>query len=259
MNIWLPIITNLFMLLVLVVNIFNGKKNGWRVQLLKTIITAGVAVGFYFLTPIITDKLFMLPVALQFIGMIPVPLIVLVPVVNMVLFLILFFSVNTILNSIINKIAKNSRNKKLRRIQPTVVNGNERKYLKLQYKEYQRKRTKRTKIFGMIFGCLVGIVYTFVLMTAYKYTCMTIRCINPSIPEIEVGYEATIYGQIESRTNIDLNEYNNLNKYTLEIIDAHEEYSEQNPEMVELLNNWSQYSDLYKQYLEQQGQSSIGD
>lgn len=251
MNIWLPIITNLVMLLVLVINIFNGKKNGFGISLLKLIMTAGIAVGFYFVSPILTDKLVTLPLVLQFVGMIPVPLIVLVPVVNMAIFLILFFCVNTIVNSIINKIAKNSRNKKLRKTQPINSNINDKKYLKMQYKEYQRKRTKRTKIFGMIFGCLVGIIYTFVLMTAYKYTCMTIRCINPSIPEIEVGYEATIYGQIESRTNIDLNEYNNLNKYTLEIIDAHEEYNEQNPEMTELLNNWSQYSDLYKQYLEQ--------
>ena len=90
MNIWLPIITNLIMLGILIAGIFVGKKNGWKVELSKLIIMLGVGVGLYFLAPVITK--------------LQIPY--LVPAINSLIIFVLFMVVYMIVSLIASAIHK---------------------------------------------------------------------------------------------------------------------------------------------------------
>ena len=92
MNIWLPIITNLIMLGILVAGIFVGKKNGWKVELSKLIIMLGVGVGLYFLAPVITNALLSIETLVQ--AQLQIPY--LVPaIINSLIIFVLFIVTQT--------------------------------------------------------------------------------------------------------------------------------------------------------------------
>ena len=102
MNIWLPIITNLIMLGILVAGIFVGKKNGWKVELSKLIIMLGVGVGLYFLAPVITNALLSIETLDQAQPQIPY----LEPAINSLIIFVLFMVVYMIVSLIASAIHK---------------------------------------------------------------------------------------------------------------------------------------------------------
>ena len=50
MNIWLPILSNVLAALIVVFGILEGRKNGFGLQLLKTLLLSGALIGLYYIS-----------------------------------------------------------------------------------------------------------------------------------------------------------------------------------------------------------------
>lgn len=63
MNIWLPIITNLVIILIAAAGMIAGKRDGFKIAFTKLFILLGLGVGCYFLTPLMVGIIDIMPFA----------------------------------------------------------------------------------------------------------------------------------------------------------------------------------------------------
>ena len=213
MNIWLPIITNLIMLGILVAGIFVGKKNGWKVELSKLIIMLGVGVGLYFLAPVITNALLSIETLVQ--AQLQIPY--LVPAINSLIIFVLFMIVYMIVSLIASAIHKKVVAKqngiayiKLKGKGNGKINRANRKEFKRRIKE-DKKQKKTSQVVGAILGFVMAALITFVLFMPIKYMFKGLSQVNNNFNS---GFEYTVWGQLDNATDV----YDSVNnKFIIEI------------------------------------------
>lgn len=211
MNIWLPIITNLIILGILSLGALVGRRNGWKVELTKLILTLGACVGIYFLSPIISSAL----LKIEFISTLCTQVIGLSSALNSIVFLLLYIVIYSLISIIVtfiarkcidNKrsinVAKRIKVKGIDRKTSRQLKREDRKALRLQRKEEIKNRRKTSKIFGAIFGLLIAFISAFIVLIPFKYISKDISNTYPEVSEIQTGYEYTVYGQLDKLTNI---------------------------------------------------------
>lgn len=216
MNIWLPIITNLIMLGILVAGIFVGKKNGWKVELSKLIIMLGVGVGLYFLAPVITNALLSIETLDQAQPQIPY----LEPAINSLIIFVLFMVVYMIVSLIASAIHKKVVAKqngiayiKLKGKGNGKINRANKREFRRRIKE-AKKQKKTSQIVGAILGFVVAALITFVLFMPIKYMFKGLSEVNNNFNS---GFEYTVWGQLDNATDM----YNTINNRV--IIDVEED------------------------------------
>lgn len=202
MNIWLPIITNLIMLGILVAGIFVGKKNGWKVELSKLIIMLGVGVGLYFLAPVITNALLLIETLVQAQLQIPylVPAII-NSLIIFVLFMIVYMIVSLIASAIHKKVVAKQNGIayiKLKGRGNGKINRANRKEFRRRIKE-ARKQKKTSQVVGAILGFVVAALITFVLFMPIKYMFKGLSNIDNNFNS---GFEYTVWGQLDNATDV---------------------------------------------------------
>lgn len=217
MNIWLPIITNLIMLGILVAGIFVGKKNGWKVELSKLIIMLGVGVGLYFLAPVITNALLSIETLIQATQQIPYYL---VPAINsliiFVLFMIVYMIVSLIASAIHKKVVAKQNGIAYIRLKGKgngKINRANRKEFRRRIKE-ARKQKKTSQVVGAILGFVMAALITFVLFMPIKYMFKGLSEVNNNFNS---GFEYTVWGQLDNATDM----YDTINNRV--IIDVEED------------------------------------
>lgn len=202
MNIWLPIITNLIMLGILVAGIFVGKKNGWKVELSKLIIMLGVGVGLYFLAPVITNALLSIETLVQAQLQIPylVPAII-NSLIIFVLFMIVYMIVSLIASAIHKKVVAKQNGIAYIRLKGKgngKINRANRKEFRRRIKE-ARKQKKTSQVVGAILGFVVAALITFVLFMPIKYMFKGLSNIDNNFNS---GFEYTVWGQLDNATDV---------------------------------------------------------
>lgn len=203
MNIWLPIITNLIMLGILIAGIFVGKKNGWKVELSKLIIMLGVGVGLYFLAPVITNALLSIETLIQATQQIPYSY--LVPAINnliiFVLFMVVYMIVSLIASAIHKKVVAKQSGIAYIRLKGKgngKINRANKREFRRRIKE-AKKQKKTSQIVGAILGFVVAALITFVLFMPIKYMFKGLSEVNNNFNS---GFEYTVWGQLDNATDM---------------------------------------------------------
>lgn len=201
MNIWLPIITNLIMLGILVAGIFVGKKNGWKVELSKLIIMLGVGVGLYFLAPVITNALLSIETLVQA----QKQILYLVPAINSLIIFVLFMIVYMIVSLIASAIHKKVVAKqngiayiKLKGRGNGKINRANKREFRRRIKE-AKKQKKTSQIVGAILGFVMAALITFVLFMPIKYMFKGLSKVNNNFNS---GFDYTVWGQLDNVTDM---------------------------------------------------------
>lgn len=214
MNIWLPIIVNLFIASFLVVGAFIGRKNGWKYELIKLLTMCAFGVGIYFLSPIISA----LTLKISFINNLVFNGLITMSIINSIV-IVLLFSLIYLLVSLVFRAIRNSGDKRhtsnrakvakikgINREETRKLRKEQRKFRKEQrlqaIKLRREKASKTSKVFGIIFGIIFGIVFGFVVTLPLKPIFRHVADNQPAIEEIVKGYEYTPYGQLDKVTNI---------------------------------------------------------
>lgn len=208
MNIWLPIITNLVILGILVASFFAGKKNGIKLQLVKLFLIAGAGVGCYFLAPLVSKLLLKISFVDTIVNTVAAHL-----ALNSLSFLlafVVFYGLISIAILIIRKIARKHKGiniarpiktKGIDRATTRKLRKEEKRLNKLERKEYAKKH-KVSRAFGGLVGILVGIVAAFVVMLPVKFVSKAVVEAQPSLEKLESGYEYTPFGQLDKLVDI---------------------------------------------------------
>lgn len=201
MNIWLPIITNLIMLGILVAGIFVGKKNGWKVELSKLIIMLGVGIGLYFLAPVITNALLSIETLVQA----QKQILYLVPAINSLIIFVLFMIVYMIVSLIASAIHKKVVAKqngiayiKLKGRGNGKINRANKREFRRRIKE-AKKQKKTSQIVGAILGFVMAALITFVLFMPIKYMFKGLSKVNNNFNS---GFDYTVWGQLDNVTDM---------------------------------------------------------
>ena len=216
MNIALPIITNLILVSFLLIGLFVGKNNGWKIQLTKLLILAGTGVGLYFLAPVLSNLLFKLSIFQKLIINIPELIPTLYPLINSLIIFTLFFLVYFVM-CIIIKIVKSvmlrkkegyTKSKKVKVKQTKDQKKLAKQLLKQKRKELKKQRKTVDKVFGALLGIVVAFVIGFVFIMPFKYILLNVSNTQTELSEVYKGYEYTVYGQLDKGTDI----VNKINK-----------------------------------------------
>lgn len=208
MDIILTIISNALIAIVLLLGVFVGIKNEWKISLTKLILTLGIGVGLYFLNPILVNSVSKIPFINNLLAANMITLITLKSCVFALAFLVLFGLLTLILciirhhrNEVRILKAQNgvliNRAKALdKNIEKTLKK--EAKKLEKQKRKEIKKQHKIARIFGAIIECLVAIIAVFVLFIPTK------AILNNELKDlhIEEVYTNTMYGQLDKATNV---------------------------------------------------------
>lgn len=203
MNIWLPIVTNLIIAMILIVGAIVGSRNGWRFELGKLIIMLGVGVGCYFLNPIVVNLLGNIDVISAF----PIEI---VTGVSFLLLYIVAYIITCITIAGIRVLTgkKVVTNNGARRVKVKGLDKAATRQLRKEEREFRKQQkqlrvlSKKSKVFGAIFGVLIALVVGFVLMLPIKATFNHIAKSNEKLEQINTGYDYTIYGQIDKLVDV---------------------------------------------------------
>ncbi len=205
MNIWLPIITNIVIVMILVAGLFIGRKNGFKIEFTKFILTIGAIIGSYFLTPIITKFILKMGFVNNIATTISSSVIFnsIILLLTFILFYLLICLIGFIINQISMKkantvnIAKSTSSKNLDKKTRKLLKKDEKRLKKLNRKK-NYKVNKVSQIFGAIFGVLIAFVMGFVISLPIKYMTQTIAETNSELTQIDENYGYTLYGAIDN-------------------------------------------------------------
>ena len=212
MNIALPIITNLILVSFLLIGLFVGKNNGWKIQLTKLLVLLGTGVGLYFLAPVLFKLEILQKLAFNLPELIPT----LIPLVNSLIIFTLFFLVYFVI-CIIIKIVKSvmlhkkegyTKSKKVKVKQTKDQKKLAKQLLKQKRKELKKQRKTVDKVFGALLGIVVAFVIGFVFIMPFKYILLNVSNTQTELSEVYKGYGYTVYGQLDKGTDI----VNKINK-----------------------------------------------
>lgn len=209
MNIILPIISNALIVLAIVLGVFVGIKNEWKLSLTKLILTLGIGVGLYFLNPTLVNLLSNISFIDKLVTNNILTLVTLKSCVFALSFFILFGLMSLIFilirrhrnevrvlkaqNGILIKRAKavNKETEKIMRREAKLSRKLERKRL--------TKKHKKARLFGALLEVLIAIIAIFVIFIPVK---ALVKNELKDVANIENAYTYTAIGQLDEGTNI---------------------------------------------------------
>lgn len=204
MNIYLPIISNIIIVLILIAGIFIGRKNGWRLELSKSLILIGSLVGIYFLNPLISTKLMEFDFCQKIISLSS-------EITFKSLCLFAEFALIYVLVSIAFLIIrKNCRKIKALRVErintaKSIKSRKERRKESKQFKKLHTKQiSKSSKTVGAILGLVLAFIVGYIIMSPIKYFTKDLVSMKPELEYVETAYDYTIYDQIDKLIGFDL-------------------------------------------------------
>lgn len=209
MNIVLPVISNALIAIVLLLGVFVGIKNEWKISLIKLVLTLGIGVGLYFLNPTLVNLVSKIPFISNLLEANMLTLVTLKSCVFALAFLVLFGLLTLILciirhhrNEVRILKAQNNvlvkRAKAINKQTEKIMRREERKAHKLQRKQLC-KQHKKARVFGAILEVLVAFIALFVVFIPVKYV---VKNELKDIENIENVYICTPIGQLDKATNI---------------------------------------------------------
>ena len=193
---------NVVAALILVSGIFTAMRQGWKVSLIRLFLTAGAAVGSYFLMPVLSDKLMGVDKVAAFaregLGLTTTGAIN--ACIFMLLFVAFYLVVNMIcsitLHALIKKLENKKQNKakykRARSINPHAERVARRSAWKALKAEYKSKNRWWKRAISGIIGAVVALVMGFVVLMPFGYIAAEIE--NKAF--LAAGYEHTINGLI---------------------------------------------------------------
>lgn len=194
MNIWLPIVTNLIIISLLIISIVVGRKNGFKVEFAKLLILLPLLIGTYFLIPILSREM----LEISFLNGIKED------IMKSSLWLILFILEYGLVNIIVYLVRKRSH-KDIKPVKVKGLNKKSTRELRKQEKELAKlnetQASKMNKGFGCLVGLIIGILGTFIMMLPCKYIFNKVAEDHPEIEQIKTGYKYTAYGQLDEITD----------------------------------------------------------
>lgn len=216
MNIWLPIITNLVILGIIIAGAFAGRKHTFKYELGKLIVVCGAGVGLYFLMPSVMKLAEKIPFVAKLIAIDAacVKLTLLAA-----LFLIAYIIVSIIFRAVSISYRKKMVNKsialanKAKRVKPRGMTKEDNRALKRKEKELRKAHRKNIKqavkklapkcnALGVIVGMILAIVIAFAITLPLKPIFGKLAEVKPELEKIECGYEYTPFGQLDKVTDI---------------------------------------------------------
>ena len=207
MNIVLPIILNCIVVLIGVLGIFVGKKNGALYEFIKLILICGASVGLYFLAPIIYPLLLKINIIEEALLHGVITEAILYSILNIVLFIITYILISIIFSLIYHKIGNNENNgakkvkiKGINKKETRELRKQQRKLDKINKHNREAVETKKpaSKVLGIIFGFILSLVVSFVLFLPVKPIMYKVT----DDTAILDSYEYTAFGQLDKITNI---------------------------------------------------------
>lgn len=237
-NIIVAIACNLVAALILFSGIFSATRNGWKVSLTKFILTLGGGVGAYFLTPVISNKLY----AVEKVPSLLNELHISVGTANSCLFLLwflLFYAIilmvcNIVKHCLIKKLQEKSENRaKMRRarsINPKAEKVARRTAWKALKAQYRAKNRWWKRLISGFIGAIVATVVGIVVLVPYKYIAADINH-NGDKAYLEEGYDYTLNGLIDDKIEFEFFDWLIHNKEEIEELpEGNEETPEVTPD-----------------------------
>lgn len=204
MNIWLPIITNLIILGILVAGAFIGKRNGFKVELAKLLVLLPACIGCYFLAPVLSNLI----LKISFISSLSA-LTYGFALINSIVLLLLFVISYLTIQLVITLIKKrHSHGVKLNKAKKVKLKGIDRKATRELRREERRTRklnrpqlSKKSKVGGILLGIFTAVAAAFLFMLPMKYTFYVVAETTQN-QEVKAGYDYTAFGQLDKITGI---------------------------------------------------------
>ena len=212
MSIALPIISNILIAALLVLGFFIGKNNGWKKQLIKSILVIGAAVGMYFLTPIVANALLQIEFITSTLINTPQLLVLFRPIVYVVL-TILFYLVITAVMAIIFAIIKRAKKEKVvkqkkvnmaKSVKLTKIEKANRRKIRRADKRALRKAHKaelkayaKKHRVSRIFGGIIGVITAFLMGFIIFLPINGLQKVAEPESGLEQVYDTSLYGVID--------------------------------------------------------------
>lgn len=205
-NIILPIISNTILAIALILGIFVGIKNEWKLSLAKLICVIGAGVGIYFLNPIIANALVSIPFIANIISQFAISSKTVLALTFAATYLVTFGLI-----SLVIAIIRHHRNKvRLLKIQNGILvqrakalDKQTEKVLKKEDKKAEKAKRKAIKrqhkvarLFGAILEFLAVVVTMFIVFLPIKFIVKEEIAKETQLP-VEAIYEYTPFGQLD--------------------------------------------------------------
>ena len=193
---------NVVAALILVSGIFTAMRQGWKVSLIRLFLTAGAAVGSYFLMPVLSDKLMGVDKVAAFaregLGLTTTGAIN--ACIFMLLFVAFYLVVNMVCSIILHTLIKSlevkkqnqAKYKRARSINPHAERVARRSAWKALKAEYRAKNRWWKRVISGIMGAIVALALGFVVIMPFGYIADEIE----SKDFLAAGYEHTLNGLI---------------------------------------------------------------
>lgn len=196
MNIWLPIITNAIALIIVLCGVITGKKSKPILQISKIITLCGLGVACHFLIAPVASLLTKIPFLKNMHELDTLSS----ASINSISFALLFLTayiLTTIVFSVISIIIskKHEHGIKVSKTVRIKAAGKNKRIVNRIHKQ-------PANILGCIFGGIIGLLMSFTLFLPVKYIFNDVSKVLDK-PEINSGYEYTLYGQLDKLTGID--------------------------------------------------------
>lgn len=208
MNIVLPIISNVIVALVLLLGVFTGLKQEWKLSLVKLLLICGIGVASYFLITPVTNLLVSIP-ALSNIGFSDITF-------RACSFSAMFLIASLVVEVVMLLIAR-CRDKKRRKIMSNGIivkrakaldkraekslRKEDRRNKRLERKNF-RKAHKKARLFGAVLSVLAYVLIAFALFIPVKYVAKDVATAHPNYAVVETAYTHTAFGQLDALTNV---------------------------------------------------------
>ena len=210
-NVIVAVACNLVAALILFSGLFSALRIGWKVSLTKFILTLGGGVGAYFLTPVISDKLY----AVEKVPALLTELHISVGTINSCIFLLwflIFYAVilmvcNIVKHALIKRLQEKSENRaKLRRarsINPRAEKIARRSAWRALKAEYRAKNNWWRKLISGFLGAITAVIVGIVVLVPYKYVAADVNHAGDK-NYLEDGYAYTLNGIIDDKIEFEL-------------------------------------------------------
>lgn len=194
MKIGLPILVNGILLVIMLLGVIVGRKNGWKIELAKLICLLGSVVGIYFLTPVVANQVSRIAILSE----------IAKPVTFFGLFVVAYILITVIL-FIVKRCTRFEKRQTLntaKRAKVVGINKQETKKMRKNRKDLSKSnRTlkqlkKASRVCGAVFGFIVAILFGLMLMLPTKAILNSVAE-KTGNEEIRCGYEYTVYGQLD--------------------------------------------------------------
>lgn len=203
-NIAVAVVCNVVAFMILFCGIFSGIKNGWKVSLIKLVLSVGSFFGAHFLTTTVSDKLLNITVETTTLGSLIIPKYLSLGSVNSFIFLALFlifymitiFVCKIVRACLINSL-KDRKQNKIKMIRAKSINPKaERMARRAAKKELKREYNQlKNRFWSRFFGCIIGIIISacvsIIVLMPFGYAAPLMNRYGDKA-YLEVGYKYTL-------------------------------------------------------------------